>query len=164
MQPNAKDLLIEKHSFIFFASFLRKWKRVWPVQRGREGRTSGRQTFRAEPEITISILLGQLFDCHKCCLNTYALKFGNFVSTSPPSFYQGQKSCCLGQRHKQKRPQIFVASEMMTGYFEAKYWASIIGFIYRLPGLTVISKTRFWWRGWPGATSSWAWKRSHCTI
>ena len=50
MQPNAKDLLTEKKHF-FVVTFLKKY--VWPVQQGREGRTSGRQTFRAEPEITI---------------------------------------------------------------------------------------------------------------
>ena len=57
----------------------------------------------------------------KYCHNIYLSQiFGNYVSSHPPFFYQGQKSCCLGQRHKQKRPQIFVASEMI-GYFEANY-------------------------------------------
>ena len=42
---------IDKKYISFFANFLKKY--VWPVQQGREGRTSGRQTFRAEPEITI---------------------------------------------------------------------------------------------------------------
>ena len=143
MQPNAKDLLTE----IFFCccQFLKKICLTCSARAGRTDKRSAdipSRTWNHNIDLDQSQLLAQyiclrlqywfIWSTFLSIANIATIYlsqiFSNYVSSHPPFFYQGQKSCCLGQRHKQKRPQIFVASEMI-GYFEANYWATIRGFI-----------------------------------